>query len=318
MTQHTDKGGDRMIAKLLIYKILQLFVFMILGFTITKCKIVRSEDSLILSKISLFLLMPSAIVNAFDFERSGTLMRGLLFAFLAAIVIHVILYVLDLLYGKFLCKNPVERASVMYSNAGNLIIPLVSFILGDEWVVYSTAFLTVQLVFLWSHGVRLFSAKEKFNLKKVLLNVNIIAIAAGLVLMLVGLRLPTFARDITSTLGSMLGPVGMLIAGILAAKIDFKRMLSEKRIYRVIAVRTVVYPLIVLGVLKLLALLPIQNGESILLISFLASITPAATTVLQFAQIHDQDAEYATAINIFTTVVCVLTMPLFVMLFHAI
>lgn len=303
---------------LLIYKILQLFIFMILGFVITKCKLIRSGDSLVLSKISLFLLMPSAIVNAFDFERSDELMKGLLFAFLAAIVIHVILYFLDLLYGKFLSKSPVERASAMYSNAGNLIIPLVSFILGDEWVVYSTAFLTVQLVFLWSHGVRLFSAKEKFNVKKVLLNVNIIAIAVGIILMLAGLRLPVFAKDITSTLGSMLGPIGMLIAGILAANINFGKMLSDKRVYRVIAVRMVIYPLIILGVLKLLSLVPIVNGEKILLISFLASITPAATTVLQFAQIHDQDAECATAINIFTTVVCILTMPLFVMLFNAI
>lgn len=307
-----------MITKLLIYKILQLFLIMIIGFVITKCKIVRPGDSLVLSKISLFLLMPSAILNAFDFERSDALMRGLLFAFGAAITVHAVLYLLDLLYRKCISTSPVERASVMYPNAGNLIIPIVSFVLGDEWVVYSTAFLTVQLVFLWSHGVRLFSANEKFNVKKVLLNVNIIAIAIGLALMLIGVRLPVFVRDVTSTFGSMLGPVGMLIAGILATNIDFKAMLANKKIYRVIAARMLVCPLIILGVLKLLALIPIADADKILLISFLASITPAATTVLQFAQIHDQDAEYATAINIFTTVVCVLTMPLFVMLFQAI
>ena len=304
-----------MITKLLIYKILQLFCIMVIGFIIAKCKIIQSKDSLVLSKISLYLLMPSAIINAFDFEQSETLMNGLLFAFLAAIVVHVILYLLDLLYGKFINKNPVERASVMYSNAGNLIIPIVSFVLGDEWVVFSTAFLTVQLFFLWSHGVRLFSSKEKFNVKKVLLNVNIIAIALGVVMMLAGFRLPTFTRDITSSFGSMLGPVGMLIAGILAAKIDFRRMLASKKIYRVIAVRMVVYPFIILIVLKLLSLIPVVDSDKILLISFLASITPAATTVLQFAQIHDHDAEYATAINILTTIVCIVTMPLFVMLF---
>ena len=305
-----------MITKLLIYKILQLFCMMLIGFTITKCKIIRSEDSMALSKISLYLLMPSAILNAFDFERSDALMSGILFAFLAAIVVHVILYLLDLLYAKYISKNAVERASVMYSNAGNLIIPIVSFVLGNEWVVFSTAFLTVQLAFIWSHGVRLFSTGERFNIKKVLLNVNIIAIAIGVVMMLAGLRLPTFVRDITASFGGMLGPVAMLIAGIVAAKIDFKKVLSDKKIYRVIAVRMVVYPLIILIALKLLALIPVVDGEKILLISFLATITPAASTVMQFAQIHNHDAEYATSINILTTVACILTMPLFVMLFH--
>ena len=117
---------------------------MIIGFAVAKLKIVQSKDSVVLSKISLYLLMPSAIINAFDFERSGDLMNGLLFAFLAAIVVHVILYLLDILYGKCINKSPVERASVMYSNAGNLIIPIVSFVLGDEWVIFSTAFLTVH------------------------------------------------------------------------------------------------------------------------------------------------------------------------------
>lgn len=304
-----------MITKLLIYKILQLFVMMILGFLITKFKIIQSKDSVVLSKISLYLLMPSAILNTFDFERSERVMNSLLFAFFAAIVVHVVLYLLDLLYRRFITRNPVERASVMYSNAGNLIIPIVSFVLGEEWVIFSTAFLTVQLAFLWSHGVRLFSEGEKFNIKKVLLNVNIITIAIGIVMMLSGLRLPTFAKDITSSLGGMLGPVAMLVAGILAANIDLKKVLSNKSIYRVVAMRMVVYPIITLCIFKCLSFIPLTNVDKILLITFLASITPSASTVLKFAQIHNQDAEFATAINILTTVTCILTMPLFVMLY---
>ena len=305
-----------MVAELLIYKILQLFCVMVIGFVIAKCKIVNSKDSVVLSKISLYLLMPSAILNAFDFERSDTVMMGLLFAFFAAIILHAVLLLLDILYAKLISKSAVERASVMYSNAGNLIIPIVSFALGAEWVVFSTAFLTVQLLFLWSHGVRLFSSSEKFRMKRVIMNVNVIAIALGLVMMLFELRLPDFVREITSPFGSMLGPVGMLIAGILAADTDFKRMLTDKRLYRVVVARMIVYPCIMLLFVKLLALIPVLNGGKILLISFLASITPAATSILQFAQIHDHDADYATAINILTTVTCVVTMPLFVILFE--
>ena len=307
-----------MISQLLIYKILQLFCMMVVGFIIAKLKIVKTKDSIIFSKISLYVLMPSAILNAFNFKLSDSVVSGMVIAFFAAIVIHALLFLLDLLYGKLISKSPVERASVTYSNAGNLIIPIVSFVLGDEWVVFSTAFLTVQLFFLWSHGVRLFSSHEKMNIKKVLLNVNMIAIAIGLILMVLGISLPGFASEITSSFGSMLGPVGMLIAGMLAADIDFKSIFTNVKIYRVIAARMLIYPCVMLGVLKLFTLIPVSDIENILLISFLASITPSATSVLQFAQIYDQDAEYATAINIFTTMVCVVTMPLFVALFELI
>lgn len=289
---------------------------MVVGFIIAKLNIVKTKDSIVFSKISLYLLMPSAILNAFNFKPSNEVIRGLTVSFICAIVIHIILYFLDLLYGKFVNKSPVERASVMYSNAGSLIIPIVTFVLGGEWVIYSTGFLTVQLFFLWSHGVRLFSSQEKFNVKKILLNVNMIAIALGLILMLIGISLPKFASEITSSFGSMLGPIGMLIAGMLAADIDFKRIFTNIKIYRVIAIKMVIYPCVMLGVLKLFSLLPILNIEKLLLISYLAIITPSASSVLQFAQIHDRDADYATSINIFTAVICVVTMPLFVALFE--
>ena len=60
-------------------------------------------------------------------------------------------------------------------NAGNLIVPIVTYVLGEEWVIYSSAFLIVQLVFLWTHGVRLFS-DDKLSIKKIILNVNMIAV----------------------------------------------------------------------------------------------------------------------------------------------
>ena len=305
-----------MVAKLLIYKILQLFCVMIIGFLIAKLKMIKPKDSVVLSRLSLYLLMPSAILNAFDFDMTESVAGGLLLAFLAAIIIHAVLYLLDILYGKYVSKGPVERASVMYSNAGNLIIPIVSFVLGAEWVVFSTAFLTVQLLFIWTHGVRLFSSSEPISIKKILLNVNIIAIGVGFVLMLCGLRLPNFVRDVISPFSTVLGPVGMLIAGMLAAEMDFKRAFADKRIYRAVAVRTLLYPCIMLVLLRLFAFLPIINGEKILLVSFLACITPSAASVMQFAQIHNADAEYATAINILSTIVCVATMPLFVVLFE--
>lgn len=305
-----------MISALLLYKILQLFLIMIIGFIIAKFKIIKSEDSVVLSKISLYLLMPSAILNSFDFEFSNELATGLMLAFISALIMHIIFLALDKLYIKFCSNNPVERSAIMYSNAANLIIPIVTFVLGQEWVVYSTAYLSVQLLFLWTHGIRIFYGAEKFNIKKILLNINIIAIFLGICIMILGFRLPPFVKDITSSLGGMLGPVGMLIAGILAAKIDFKKVFRNKRLYFVVIVRLIIYPLITLIVVRLLSYIPFANGNKILLISFLASITPSAATVMQFAQINGEDTDFAVAINAFSTVVCVITMPLMVVLYN--
>ena len=303
-----------MIPTLLFYKILQLFIAMAFGFILVKCKVLKSDDSTVLSKISLYLLMPAAIIYSFNVELTPEITGGIALAFLSAVIIHAVLVVLDFLCKKFLHTTSVERASIMYSNAANLIIPIVSFILGDEWVVYSCAYMSVQLAFLWTHGIKLFS--DKLNLKKILLNVNIISIAIGALLMVLGIKLPTFVSDITSSFGSMLGNVGMVIAGMMAARVDYKKTFTYPRLYLVFVMRMLVYPVITLGIIKAISLcVSIPNSDSVLLISYLASITPSAATVMQFARLHDVEADYSAAINIITTVACIVTMPLFVALY---
>ena len=56
--------------------------------------------------------------------------------------------------------NEVEKASVYYSNAGNLIIPIVTFVLGKDWVLYGCVFMSVQIVFIWSHGKCVLSREQ--------------------------------------------------------------------------------------------------------------------------------------------------------------
>ena len=56
-------------------------------------------------------------------------------------------------------------------------------------------------------------------------------------------------------------------------------------------------------------------GKEIFLVTYLSAIAPSGTSVNQFAIIYEQDAEYASCINIFTTLVAIVTMPLFVYLY---
>ncbi len=304
-----------MISLLLLYKIFQLFIFMILGFILVKTKIVNSDDSKVLSKISIYLLIPSIIINSFDIEVTNDTVNGLVAAFAVAFIIHIVLFLIDICFKRVCSGTNVERASVMYSNAGNLIIPIVRFLLGEEWVVYSCAYLSVQLFFIFTHGINLFSKDKRFNFKKIICNINIIAIVIGVIMMVCGLRLPVVVKDIVSPLGEMIGPVAMLIAGMLAAKVNYKQLFKNKKIYLVLFMRMVFCPLVILLLLVLCKSIPVANIDKILLISFLASIAPVASTVMQFAQINNDDEEYAVTINILSTLICIVTMPVFVGLY---
>ncbi len=96
--------------------------------------------------------MPCVIISSFQVEYQPEILNGLLLALAASALLHLVLIVVVGFLGKVLKLDGVEETSLIYSNAGNLIIPIVTAILGKEWVIYTSAFLSVQLFLLWSHA----------------------------------------------------------------------------------------------------------------------------------------------------------------------
>lgn len=304
------------ISLLLFMKISSLFIMMFMGYILVKLGKIKPEDSRGISMVLLYLVMPCVILNAFQVDYTREKVQGLILAFVAAVIVHVILFALTYAMQPLLKFNEVDKASVIYSNAGNLIIPIVVSVLGEEWVLYSSAYICVQLVLVWTHCNSMMCGDRKIDLKKILTNINIIAMLAGVILFISGLRFPSVIADTISSISGIVGPVSMFVGGILFAGIDMKKVFTGRRIYLVTALRMIIFPLIILIVFKITGLSSMAyNGETILLVSFLASIAPTASTVTQMSQIYDKDAGYASAINVITTVLCIVTMPLMVFLY---
>ena len=60
------------------------------------------------------------------------------------------------------------------------------------------------------------------------------------------------------------------------------------------------------------------DGGKILLITYLASITPVSTSITQLAQVYGKDVEYASALNMMTTAVSIVTIPVLTFLYEVV
>lgn len=307
------------ISILLMQQIVQLFLMIFMGYLIVKTGLVRDDDSKVLSKIILYLIVPCVIINAFQVDYTTDTVKGLLIAFAASVMTQVILLVVISVAGKLLHLNEVEASSVYYSNSGNLIVPIVTFILGQEWVLYGCVFMSVQLVFLWTHCKKIISREASYDWKKIILNINMISIFIGVVLFFTKIRLPEIIGNTLASVGTMIGPASMIVTGMLFAGMNLKQIFANKRVYFITFLRLIAVPLIALVLIKLSNLASFSaDGNKIMLIVFLAIITPSASTVTQMCQVYGNDSRYASAINVMTTLLSIITMPVMVMLFQMI
>ena len=308
-----------MLSLLLAQKIFELFLYLVLGFILVKAKVLQEKDTLVLSRVCLYLYTPCVILSAFQVELTDRIRSGLLVGFLAAILIHFLYIGIGTLFHHRFQWSSIETTAITYTNCGNLIIPLVSSVLGEEWVIFVTAYVSVFNFFVWTHGRYSFAGKGHISMKDLFLNINLIMIAIGLVMLIAGLRITGIPYNVTRTMGSMLGPMSMVVTGMVLGAFDFRKILTYRRLPVICLMRMIVMPLIVLLLLKISgAAGRIVDGRQILMITFLAAMAPSAATVNQFAILYDRDAKYASAINIVTTLLCIVTMPAMLFLYEKI
>ena len=306
-----------MVAYLLGQQIIQLFLMMFCGFLLVRLNVLKASDSKTLSVLVVYLICPCTILNAFQIEYTPEAAANFMLAVGSAVVIHILLFVIVYALSTVFHFTSIEKASMIYSNAGNLIIPLVTAILGEEWVLYASAFMVVQLFILWTQGKSMVEGKKGSDLKAIVTNVNLIACVIGLVLFLLHIQLPSLLKSTVKTLGSTVGPVSMIMLGMILAGTDILSMAKGKRIWVITFLKMIAVPAAVLLIMKFSGLAKLTpQGQTILYISLLATMTPSATTVTQMAQLYDRDVSYATAINTITTLVCIATMPLMTMLYY--
>lgn len=298
---------------LLAAKIFELFLILLAGSAIVRLGALKPSDAHTLSIITLYLITPAALITSFEVDLTPELGLSLALVTLVGLVANFALYGLGWIFAHLTGASVVEQASVTYCNAGNLILPIVTSVLGEQYVIYTVGFMVVQNIMFWTLLDKLFSGQAHISVRKVLTNANIIAIFVGLFLLTTGLRLPLLVDNSARSLASMLGPASMLIVGMTLAGMDLKTLAGHKLAPAVVLVKMVISPLILITIFKLSGIATlVPDGERIFMVPMLAVMSCTATTVTQFAQLHNREPEYASVLVVLTTLSCLITMPLMV------
>lgn len=304
-------------ALLLAEKIAQLTVIVLMGIVLVKCKLLKSTDTYPLSVITLYIISPSVMIHAFQTDYTPEILDGLWLSVKLALIFNLSLIAMGKVFAKIFKLDTLEQAAIVYTNAGNLIIPVVMAVFGAEWLIYTAGYMIVQTFLFWTHLRFMFGGRSQVMPKKIFTNVNILSILLGLLLFAFQIKLPPVVDNALASVGSMIGPVAMMIAGMLIASLPLREIVWSKRIYLVTFLRLILIPLVLLVMIKLLGLAEqTPHNQTVVIISFLATISSSAATVMQMALLYKQDAQKSSAIYGVTTVLCVVTMPLMIALYQ--
>lgn len=293
-------------------QVLIMFLLMGVGVLTEKLRMIRYAAASQINNFLLMIVMPCVILNAYQIEFKVELLEGLLLAFLLALFSHAIGIMVSMLLARRKpdAKYRIERFAMVYSNCSFMAIPLLQAVVGSEGVFYGSAYIAVFNLFMWTHGVFLMSGERSMQaVRKALLNPGVISVAAGLALFFTPFRFPYVVGQVTGYIASLNTPLAMLLTGIFISRSGIKTAFSDKTVYFISAVRLLLIPLLVLGVIWALPV-----ASTVRTACIISAACPCAASCSMFALRYKQDVSYSSKMITVSTLLSVLTLPLLILL----
>ncbi|MBQ4425972.1 MAG: AEC family transporter [Firmicutes bacterium] len=287
-----------------------LFALMLIGAFFKKRGIISEEGKKCLSDLCLNIIIPCNIFKSclIDlepgiFRTCGLLLVSGLFLQLMALGLNRVLY-----NRCAETQKKVLQYCTLVPMSGFLGNPIAEGLYSSVGVLYTSIFLIPMRIIMWSAGTSYFVAGKSMDTKKVLKNVLthpcLVAIYLGLICMITQVELPKVLTETVRYIGNCNTCVTMFIVGTILADVKLSTLFSRTTLL-FSGLRLVLLPALAFGFGLLLGLDKVSLGVSVLMTGM-----PAGATAAIFAARYDSDALFATRCVVLTTLLSMLTLPL--------
>ena len=289
------------------------------GYLLVKTKELTQAQSGALSKLLMYVGMPFLILtNSIKIDFNGELL--LTMGVVALVGIAAI-------FATFFVSKPLTdmekaektkgmmRFCAVFPNSGFLGIPLAMAVFGAGSKVLTVVIILniITNVLMYTLGIYLVSGdKSAISLKKAFLNPVLIAFIVGIIVNL--LKVKDYVPEIvtySTHFSNLVTPISMTILGMKMGGINFADLFKSWKTYYVSALKLIAFPLVIVAFVLAIKMAWSTITMDVIFGFFIAFATPTAGLASTFSDNYDGDTENAVAFTLGTTLLSVITIPVF-------
>lgn len=313
---------------LTLNQMLTMTVFIIVGYVLRKTKILPDTAYITLSRIETYFIVPALYLYnwmrnctvATLTENSILILYGLISIVCAILVSYPLskLFVRKADTSEADYQRCVYRYALAFGNYGFVGNYIVLGIWGSEMFFRYTMF-TLFIGFACSSwGIFTLVPKEKSGKQTVkavlkrIMKPPIIALLIGMVAGLLGLQqyVPEFFMNVLADGSKCMGPIAMVLAGVVIGGYDLKEMMLNKKVYLVSVMRLIVLPAVLVLIMKGFGV----NIE-IITLALIAYATPLGLNTVVYPASYGGDVKTGASMTMISSILSIATMPLMYLLF---
>lgn len=269
----------------------------------------NSQMSRLIVNIFNPMLVVSGAISAVGKISSAVMGQVFLIAIAMFAIFIIIGMALSPLFDRDAMQRKIFQLMFVFSNLGFIGIPVVTNVLGAEYVVYVTEFIMAYNLVFYTYGVSLVEGKFSAASLRAMINPGNVLTVFALCMVLFHIQLPAFLSTAVVYLGNVTSPMALFAVGFALANTDLKALLGDKRLYVFTAVKLLVIPAVLLAGLKLLPV-----SQELVKVCLIMFAMPVGNMPLMIGTQKGIDVHTCSGAILMTTVLCVVTIPLLMML----
>ena len=295
-----------------------LFIFLLLGYVLTRLHLLPTSAATVLSKLENYIFIPALVMGTFISNFTPARLGAAAPLLLGSLILALVTIALSAVLVRFCSKDAYIRKIFLYglsfSNFGFMGNAVVSSLFPEIFVEYILFTLVLWvLIYLWGVPSLLLDDGERKTVKERLrsfVNPMFICMLIGMLIGFVGIPLPAFLTSAVNTAGACMSPVAMLLTGMTVAELPFKRILTDRGIYAVSTLRLVVYPLLFIGAVWL-----IPMNETFRVCALCSVAMPLGLNTIVIPKAYGKNTDTASGMALVSHIASCITIPLIFLLY---
>jgi predicted permease len=295
----------------LIKQQMVLYIFIVAGMILGKWRKDMADKSGLLSFLIANLLLPCKQFLSFSRNFTVDYLKTNYVTIFISLGILILLVLAGDGIGKLLTRDKYQRKVYKYSiavaNYAYFGYVLVESVLGEKAMNDMMVFCIPMALYCYTFGVGLLMDKKP-SLKSAI-NPTTIAIILGIFFGLSGIRLPAVVTTVASNAGAAVGPVSMLLVGLVLSGFKFKQLIPSWGSWGFCLFRLLIIPGAVFGICKGLGLV-MTLPASVYPSAVIMASMPCGLNPVIYPKLIGKDCSLGAKLIPMTAILSIFTIPL--------
>lgn len=301
-----------------------LMLLIIIGYILSKLKLLPDNSSAVLSKLENNVFIPALVlgtfINNFTIEKINVAWQYILIGTVTIFISIPIAIAVSKLATKDSYIEKIYTYGLAFSNfgfMGNAVVKTLFPEIFMEYLIFVLPFWI--MIFLWGVPNLLIPTEGHKTIKSrlsALVNPMFVAMLIGIIIGIFNIPMPEFLNSSVTTLGDCMSPIAMLLTGITIAKIDLKTTFKNVTVYLISIIRLLVIPIITIFAILLISNNLISVPHGIALCTVCSVAMPLGLNTIVIPAGYGKDTSIASGMALISHLMSCFTIPIVFMIFE--